>query len=185
MAGGGHALVSVREDGSHYVIGPHAPLPVSSGIEEKIEDGQVYIHDDLHLAVGAGASIYHLLKVGVKELHLIRWHIIASTAPGTAELTEAPVVSADGTAETVINKRRSSMNASLAAIFSAPTFSDPGSHLESTLLTGSRLEGGSQPGTQGEWVLAANTDYLFSYNNDSTGSADLEVHFSWYEEEVH
>lgn len=146
------------------------------------ELGRTYIHNGVHSGLAAGATLVHLLVVGSRSAHLKTYHASSTVAPVPLSLSEAPTVTTQGTLGSVVNKNRESTISSETQIYEGGTVSAEGLHLEGDILAGSKQDGGSQHGTDDEWILKPNTTYLFSVTNNATGAADISFHVEWYDE---
>ena len=132
--------------------------------------------------IADNANVTLLLRVGAKEAHFI--FSVAAGGDCEIEFREAVSLTANGTALTPYNMRRSSSNSPTASAFQGPTYTG------GTLLADSLNPGGTKNQSPGgtarlntEWILAANTNYIVRGINRSGGGQPISIMLQWYEED--
>ena len=160
------------------------PLPAIDISHKRLHEGCLFTGTKLFSGagqIGNGSSVNFLIKVGASY----RPHFIVALAAGgnfTTQFFEAPTVSANGTPVDLFNRLRSSSNTSETTVYYAPTVTDDGDALQTSLLPGGRVAqavGGQDGGFDLEMVLEKSTDYIFRATNIAGQSmpANVAVHF--------
>lgn len=169
------------------LVGANGVDPVSIGngllvettTHARIEAGNTFVHNNVHNGIAAGASYWHVLTTGAKELHLTIYSSSSDTAPIWVEITESPTFTG-GTAGTFVNKNRTSANTASASIVEGATVTVNGTHLEGDFSGGTKQSGGNTS-IEEEWILKPSTSYGFLIRNDATGAANISFHVEFYE----
>lgn len=161
------------------------PATIATPMHSRVESGDTYVHDSIHLSIANNSILYHLLRTGSRSVHLKLYHASVTGAPMSMEVSEAPVITSVGTLAAVINKNRVIQKPNTAQVYENTVVTTTGIRLEGDLISGTKQTGGSQVGIDDEWVFSPNTDYLFMITNSSGGVADISFHIEWYEEDVH
>ena len=132
--------------------------------------------------IADNGNVTLLVRVGDKELHLT--FSVAAGGDCEIEFREAVSLTANGTALTPYNMRRSSSNSPTASAFQGPTYTG------GTLLADYLNPGGTKNQSPGgtarnntEWILAANTNYIVRGINRSGGGQPISIMLQWYEED--
>jgi hypothetical protein len=140
-------------------------------------------------AVAAAGTRYILIKTpATKYVHYRAESISTSGDNVTIEFFEAPTTTADGTALSANNHRRTApITAATVTLFHTPTVTADGTLLHQTYIGGGTGTGGNRiGGEQGnaqEWVLARSTNYLIKITNGSAAANTIQVNPLWYEED--
>ncbi len=150
-------------------------------------DGMVFYVQQSEVGVPDGDFRRGLIRVGEIPIHFKGVFISASEGPVVAELYENTVVDTLGTQLDPVNANRMSSRQPTTEVYgSDTTFISNGSPLLGGLYipqTGNQgVEGGTSKLLE-EFILARNTDYQLSVQNDPAGAgvATIVVQFSWYE----
>lgn len=166
-------------------IEPASPtngLPIENIGHLRIQEGKTFVHNNVHSALAAGASHYHILTTSTTEAHLTIYATTSDAAPLWVEIGEAPTFTG-GTVGAIVNKNRKSARTPTVVVVEGATVTNMGTHLEGDFATGTRQTGGAAA-IQEEWILKANTSYAFLIRNDSTGAVNVSFHLEWYEEQA-
>lgn len=157
-------------------------------VHHEVHEGEMFHASHTNGSVSNGANVDVLLATGAAVETHASWEVFAG-GQVTIYLYEAPTVSANGTALTVYNMKRDSLNAPDGLLYHTPTVSATGSV---ALVNGRILPGGTSPTTRvgggirsgAEWILAPDTLYLLRVANTSGGTIAVNVVLEWYEEAV-
>lgn len=150
-----------------------------SSTHARIEAGNTFVHNNVHLALAAGASLYHVLTTATKACHLTIYSATADAAPIWVEVQEGGTYTG-GTAGAINNKNRNSAITPTASILEGVAVSVAGTHLEGDFAAGTKQTGGGAA-IEEEWILKPSTSYLMLIRNDATGPANVSFHVEWYE----
>ena len=138
-------------------------------------------------ATNNNASYDVLIKVGTGAIHVIP--SISTSLGASWGLYETPTTTADGTATTVNNRRRSSQGVvgfvSTSTVFANPTVTATGTQLDGEFLGsgGAGAKTGGQSRGMEEWVLKPATNYLIRVTNLSGSNGMVgTVHLHWYQD---
>lgn len=158
-------------------------------IHHEVHEGEMFHTGYTNSNLANGNNVDMLFVTGAKEAHAT-WEVFAG-GQVTVTLYEAPTVAggSEGTALTVYNMKRASLNAPVSAAYHTPTVGATGT---TTLVNGRILPGGNSPTTRvgggiksgAEWILKPSTKYLLRANNSSGGAIACNVVLEWYEETV-
>jgi len=146
---------------------------------DKIHSGDAY-HVSDYGTYSKNAEWDILIKVGSTQMHLL-WGVSANVG-ALVELFESPTVTANGTQYTIYNKKRASSNTPDTDVYETPTLTADGTQFEVAVLPGSN-QSGILCSVDLEWVLKANTDYLFRITSQGNSNL-LGLALDWYEENV-
>jgi hypothetical protein len=149
-------------------------LPVDNIHHLMIHAERVFVHNNAHTGIAAGASYWHVLTTGSNFCNVTDYHATADSAPIWLALSEAPTWSG-GTSASFINRYRSSAATTQSTIKEGCIVTAAGTHLEGDFAAGTKQTGGSL-GLGDEWLLKPNTDYAFLIRNDSNGAATVSFH---------
>ena len=154
-----------------------------------IHQGGLYSSYHKFSAVAAGATRYILIKTpAAKYVHYRAESISTSGDNVTIELYEAPTTTADGTALTRNNHRRTgAIIPATVTLFHTPTVTADGTLLHQTYIGGGvgvgQARQGEEQGNDREWVLSRSTNYLIKITNGSANANTIQVNPMWYEED--
>lgn len=157
-------------------------------VHHEVHEGEMYHASHTNGSVANGANLDVLLVTGATVETHASWEVFAG-GQVRIYLYEAPTTSANGTALTIYNMKRDSLNTPEALFYHTPTVSATGSV---ALVNGRILPGGTSPTTRvgggirsgAEWILAPGTKYLLRVTNTSGGTIAVNVGLEWYEEET-
>ena len=183
-------FMSVDDNGNE--ISKDNPFSTIEMEHGQIHKGQAFSVSGKVTGIASGASLLMLARTGAtKAVHWRAAGVTVKDGPIDINFYEAPDISADGSPVVIRNKKRSSTNISELLVFSGPTIGvgGNGDHLEYGYIPdasgggggGGRSAGGAIERIGGEWILAAETDYLVSITNNSGSLLDLGYTFFWYE----
>jgi hypothetical protein len=113
----------------------------------------------------------------IKLAHLVGQ--IACENETTFYFYEAPTVTANGNALSVLNRNRNSSNVDFLSIFEGATVSAVGTELEH-FVVGSGKAAGGDINRSDEWVLKNNTTYLIRVVNNTTSNNYHTIRFQYY-----
>ena len=161
-----------------------------------IDNDHAYVHEgglfsSYHKfsAIPTTQSRYILIKTPAsKYVHYRAESISTSGDNVTIEFYEAPTTTADGTALTRNNHRRTApITAATVTLFHTPTVTADGTLLHQTYIgggvgVGQTRQGGEQENAQ-EWVLSRSTNYLIKITNGSANANTIQINPLWYEED--
>jgi len=136
-----------------------------------------------YLAVADNASVYLLGKVGAdKNAH--GDFRVSSEGKVYIELYEAPTITLDGTAETILSVNRQTLGTPTATLWHTPTIAADGTQLNCSMLgTAGRKEGAGGISAAGCYFLfKKSTNYLLKVTNKKGAAADINMSYSWHEE---
>lgn len=159
------------------------PIDDTSNVIVVEQSELFYIHEghgfssSLTMTIAAAATGYVLLKVGASaayDTHIQDYLIETTSAPMTVVFSEGAVVSADGTPGVLYQMNRANQATTYSTIFTAPTVTNAGTPLRTSIVTGSKQDGGFGRGAAPkELVLQNETNYLWAITNNSAGSANI------------
>jgi len=156
----------------------YAPMDYHDAL---VDRGVVFAHSERY-TLANGATVDHLLGVpGTVHAELLSLEIVTSAAPLNIDFYEAAIVSANGTARTPRNLNRQSALGSACSLHYAPTVTDTGVAILSTLVSGDKSIGGRM-NTSGRIILKANEKYLLRIQNASGGNASFALLLRWGED---
>lgn len=174
-------FTTIGADGSEPVSATNG-LPTETIGHLRIQSGKTFVHNNVHNALAAGASHYHVLTTSTTETHLTIYATTCDSAPLWVEIGEGPTFTG-GTTGAIVNKNRKSTRTPTVTVVEGSTVTNMGTHIEGDFAAGTRQTGGGAA-IEEEWILKANTSYAFLIRNDSTGAANVSFHLEWYEEQV-
>lgn len=152
----------------------------------RIHQGLMFGANFTVLDLADNADLDILVKVAADmAMHMSAFGVSGGDA--TFFFYEDTVVSADGTPVPAINRNRFSPIVSGAAVFHTPTVTGLGTLLDDHLIIGGvgpTLSTGSQGSLGLEWILKADTNYLFRVTNVSAAIQPAHVQLDWYEPKV-
>lgn len=182
MSIGNQVLVTDVNTGLDREVDIDWPMPIADEVHLRVENGDTFMHNNVHLAVANLATLDHLLVTGADPIHLTIWGITATNAPALLDLREGVTVSANGTPAPLLNKNRTSTKTTEVLMYEDPTITDIGTHLEGDFVGGSKQTGGEGSGNSTQWMLAPNTNYLLRVTNQAGQAMDISVHIEFYQE---
>lgn len=146
-------------------------------VHARIHAGMLFAADLVDVALAGAASLEMLVRTAVGMPVHMR---ISTNAGGDARirLFEAPTTTADGTPLALKDRNRITNNTATALVFSAPTVTVDGTSLLDAVQPASK---GASFEAFGEFVLAANTDYLVRVTNLAGGAQAVSLQADMYE----
>lgn len=134
--------------------------------------------------LGSGSS-YRLLfrtseSMPPNRVELIQYEIVAVEQPVTAVFYEAPTVSSEGIAVSVVCRNRQDPRAANVQIYHGTSVSDNGVIIGLNRITGVKHGGGGDQNVGG-WLLKSNTDYLVVITNNHNNTNDIIMSATWSE----
>ena len=185
MSSGDYILV-LDGNGEVQTVSSDYAFPIKDITHIRTHEGKMYAFSHLVPDVSPiadNASLSILISVGANEANIV----FAASVGGACEIimTEGVTTSSDGTALSVLNMNRNSVNTSTLTAFHTPVSPTGGT----TLTSGFFLEGGTGPHASGggtdfdrEWILKANTKYLIVITNRSGAAIPMSSGGNFYEE---
>ncbi len=113
----------------------------------------------------------------------VRAHLrynIETEAEATFSLFEDSIVSDNGTAKSIFNRLRESIDTSEMLIFHTPTITGDGNQIKGAKTGEGKAAGGKFIGMS-ETTLKPNTKYIFRITNDTTSLNWCSIRLNWYE----
>lgn len=130
--------------------------------------------------IGAGATVDFLVNVPNNGyLDHFYWRFYGE-GEFSIILYEGTTVSANGTAQTIINMNRNSATTPTAALYQGPTVTGTGTELFRIVIGSGKQVAGELTELYG-LILKLNTKYLFRCTNTTNGTLYLSNHFQWTE----
>jgi len=182
------ATTSNAGDGVHYYLvcdndGFLKTQQAMTRLNRAIKDGKYYAISDYDADVDTAAPKYWMVVTPNSTTRVKISATLSASGAGIMQLYEAPTVTDNGSALTIVNLNRVSASTSTATAFSDPTVTDDG-----TLLLTYMIPAGGVPKAVGssvrqdtEVILKANTKYVFKFTPDADNvSAGLVA--AWFEE---
>lgn len=160
-------------------------LYVNNEMQHAIHSGDSYSFD-YDGTLNASTSLYFLGVTGNKQIHFDAIHADFQKGGVRLWLYEAPVTTADGTAQASVNMNFASANVSTLSLFSAPTLTSNGTKKVSHFfpLTGRGVNVvPASSDIAGGRVLKTNTKYLFRIENIDTSACTFGVNFIWHDDD--
>lgn len=164
------------------VVDPYGALRTVDHVVANLHAGDLFWHSSGN-SLATAASAYLLFITGAYDVHMVYNTLKTDNAPVAIEFYEAPNVSANGVALPVINKNRSSVITPQSQVFGGPTVVAPGTLLSMDVIYGANKEA-SATGMPNEWLLKANTKYLFKVTNNASQTLNYVGAFAWMEDIV-
>ncbi len=157
--------------------------PVSKGfilidtVHERIHAGMMFAADIVDVALVSAASLEMLVRTAVGAPVHMR---ISTNAGGDARirLFEAPTTTSDGTPLALEDRNRVTDNVATTSAFDSPTVTADGTSLLDAVQPASK---GASFEAFGEFVLAADTDYLVRVTNLAGGAQAVSLQADMYE----
>ena len=185
MAGGNivSEIKQIDSDGNIAKIdgatGSIYTIPLEHGY---IHQGKAFtLSYDTIIPKNAFADILFLTPA-VTPVHLMAHKVVTTSAPGEFCIYETVTVSSSGSPLTPYNANRTSAVESTVLIYEEPEVSSLGPMIDCDPITGGKLEGGGTTDVEFEWILKANTNYLFRYQN--AAGIPTDANFSLFYLEV-
>jgi hypothetical protein len=178
-AGGNLAAIKAQTDKVNFDVVDNAILTITHEHLE-IHEGHAYYCND-HEATGTGTKYWRFTAPNTTtRIHLMIY--VEMDAAGTVALYENPTINAAGTALTVYNKDRNSINAATLTVFKDTTMTSDGT------LLGTHLIGSSSPAAKFggsarsnfEWILDQGEDYSIKCVA-AAGTPHSTITLEWYE----
>lgn len=138
-----------------------------------------------HYFTGVASSGTALLRLTIGSSAAHSKFSVASGAESKIEVLEGSTYSAGGVSKTIFNNNRSSANVSSCTATHTPTVNVAGTVIYTELIpggNGGNSIGGSGHGFMEQFVLAPSTDYLIRVTNNGSGSENIGVIVSYYEQ---
>ena len=141
-----------------------------------------YFSFSSRFSIPAGQSVYFM---GVTNSHRVFFESFNVTSNTSAELRvdffEAPTTTADGTAQTPINRNRPSSEVATMLLYSGPTVTADGTGLFTTSMFGTNQTANGNATMPQPFMLKTATKYVFKITNTHGSSVDVSANFFWYE----
>lgn len=148
---------------------------------QKVLDGKgFYTHEEV--TVGNGTVRDYLITTGANEVMM--FCSLQNDDAATVSFYSGPTVSANGTALTLYNMRRSSAETPLISVYHTPTITADGTLLEEgRIFSATNIPIYLSPSRDLGigWILDASTNYLIRFTNDSGASEDLLTSFAFFQ----
>jgi hypothetical protein len=186
------AMLSSNEYGYNTTLSAWAPLSLDPDTgtlvsidqtHHEVHKGNMYTTDWYADGLTNTSSANLVFEVGAKEAHLI--YEVQAEMEIHFTINGGITYGASGTSLAKLNKDRNSTNTSTAFLHYTPTTP---SLSAATLLRTRHFGSGSTPAGMGtgdrglyEFILKANTKYLFQVINQSGGSGWYAFYLNWYE----
>jgi len=139
-----------------------------------IENGDMFIHNNIHLAIAAGAILYHHLLVGSKFFHMTMFNLTAELNPGLIEIVRNPTGIVLGSPAAFNNKN--------TGFYEGGSFTlGTGVHYDGDALYGTKQSGGGG-GTETEIIFSPGDNVFFAYTNNAVNPSDVNFHLEGYED---
>lgn len=171
-----------EEDEIHNVVDDFGSLKVVGREHSAVHEGLSFNYSASASGIATNAVVRFLGRTGDITSHLWSFFVSVDQAPMIVEFFEAPTVTADGTAQTALNRNRQSTATPLMQVFANPTVSADGTKLFESRIFGDQKTVTSET-LEGEWLLKKNTDYMFKITNLSNQTANLNAGFNWLEQD--
>lgn len=192
----GRSLISSSlkdEIGTSVIFDPLvSTIPTTDTFHHLGHEGMVFIHGERHDGIADGASYDILIRIPAgdadRQVHF-RFNYTAKAVTGTLDvdviLYKDPVVSADGTPETIISTNDAIVKTSGVLMFHTPTVTSVGIFKTSVEMFGEKKSAGSKETSVPEWILAPDgvnaRDYLMRLTNNSGGAIDFNHDLFFYD----
>lgn len=164
----------------HNVVDDYYGSLRTMGVNDSgVHDGQMFFYTT-SVQVASLTNFYLLLATGTTTIHVKDFIIKADQAPVTIELFESGTVSANGTAQTTINRNRQLTNTATISIFASPTVTSDGTRLMIDRILGAHKDVTSDY-LSGEWLLKKSNSHLIKINNGSNQAANIMIGINWME----
>lgn len=162
----GNIAIVDDTDGSNALV-------VENVEHSRVHRGQMFSVDTVDLTLADAGVIDILMRVPAgKTAHLKSFIGIGGDA--RLEIFENPTTSADGSAQTVVNRNRASAITSNVLVFEGPTVGGTGTKIGDLIVPGAAVP------PDGEFVLDEN-DYLFRLTNLSGAEKKANLRINFYE----
>lgn len=131
-------------------------------------------------SIATGASLELLGRTNGAEVHFRSFEINTEAGNLTIDFIEGVNVTATGSSMSSTCLNRELDNTATLLTYSTPTYTG------GTLIDQSKILSGDKKlvfdgGIQGEFVLKANTDYIFKITNNESQDVNFDSSFIWYE----
>ena len=174
------ASILYNADGVAVTVDPtHLALATIDLPHYKVHAGLHHVCHSWSNVGGAESVLDVLLRVPAAKFPHLKWSFTTGDA-FTFTFYEGTIVSANGTALTVVNNNRNSTNVAGVTTFLSPTVTTAGTALMSGQLSIGARSGGSDS-RDSEFILKPSTNYLLRFIKSNAGTAFVEHEFSWYE----
>ena len=159
-------------------------IPTTDTFHHLGHEGKVFIHSDRHDAIADAANFDVLIRIPAgdadRQVHM-RFNYIGKANTGTLDvdiiLYKDTIVSADGSAETIMSTNDAVVKSTGVLMFSGPTITNVGTQKALTFMVGEKKSASSKEQAVPEWVMAPNgasaRNYLIRATNNSGGTVDL------------
>ena len=145
-----------------------------------LHEGKAFIVSRDSGSIADAATSDMLIQVGSTALRFTTG--AGTTGSFRADIYEGTTFSAAGTALVAYNKLRSSSNTTNATFTHTPTITDLGTTVWCSLISGGKKVGGDAELPEiDQFILTANTDYLYRLTNISGVAARAIFNVSYYE----
>lgn len=131
--------------------------------------------------LGSNASFDVLLITPNSGARVHLEPFVRASVEANFSLFEGVAVSANGTPATALNRDRNSTRTSALQLFTGPTVTNTGTLLRNPHFGSGQTRGGEDRSVL-EWILRANTRYLFRITSEATAN-DIFWTLDWYEAE--
>lgn len=163
-----------------FEIDPGNGLVTIDAAHHEQHEGYGFTFTDGPTTLASSGTRTILVAVGVGGIHFVPQ--IDASLSGIWHIYEGPTCSANGTAVTVFNRFRSSLNASTTTVYHTPTCTADGTQIEAGNVgsggASNRLGGSS--GTRYEFLLTPAQKYLVRFTADSNSTRTF-MGGEWYQ----
>lgn len=162
------------------VVDPYGALRTVDHVVANLHAGDLFWHSSGN-SLATATSAYLLFITGAMEVHMVYNTLKTDNAPVAIEFYEGCTVSANGFALPVYNKNRNSTMVAQSLVYGGPTVVTPGTLLSADVIYGGNKDA-SATGLPNEWLLKANTKYLFKVTNNAAQTLNYVGSFAWMED---
>jgi len=162
---------------------------VAIKLDKLIDNGLVFYGSVKATGLTNGSTYDLLISVpSGYNMHLLKMRSNVGEGDVDIEMYEGTTTSADGSAGTPVDVNRVTANTANVGFYTGPTVTDAGTLIHTgwavPTATGTGLSSAGVSNTEAgeEWVLKANTKYLYRITNNSGATIDHWHEGLWYEE---
>ena len=145
----------------------------------EIHEGEMFTANAVDATLANGETLVVHILAGSKESHMM----FAASCPLSfyAQFYEAPTLTGNGTPVAVYKRNRNdTTHTPTSTVFTAPTYSAPGTLMESYYVGTGKTSGGESRSDH-EWILAHDVSYLIVVTSGANANSGSVV-LNWYEE---
>lgn len=165
----------------HNIVDADGMVKVALAANTYVHEGKAF---NFSFVGSVSTTTYLMGRTGAKPVHLLGYHVTSATQAMTIEFYEAPTVTVDGTAQSVIPRNRIESETPTLAVYLGPTVTADGLLLAKSKIfasgSGANRVGGDDA-ISIEWLLKPDTDYVFKLTPG--GTTEVTADFTWMETE--